>query len=52
MNEIEIKLIFEDFDLKPVKPTATSSIVYVRKDWIGKTVKHHTHSRIYYQRNN
>ena len=38
MNEIEIKLIFEDFDLKPAKPATNSSIVYVRKDWIGKTV--------------
>ena len=38
MNEIEIKVTFNDYDLKPVKPTATSSIVYVRKDWIGKTV--------------
>lgn len=38
MNEIEIKLTFDDYDLKPVKPTASSSIVYVRKDWIGKTV--------------
>ena len=38
MNEIEIKLKFDDYDLKPVRPTSTSSIVYVRKDWIGKTV--------------
>lgn len=38
MNEIEIKLTFEDFDLKPVKPATNSSIVYVRKDWLGKTV--------------
>ena len=38
MNEIEIKLTFEDFDLKPAKPATNSSIVYVRKDWIGKTV--------------
>ena len=38
MNEIEIKLTFEDFDLKTVKPATTSSIVYVRKDWLGKTV--------------
>ena len=38
MNEIEIKLIFEDFDLKPAKPVTNSSIVYVRKDWLGKTV--------------
>ena len=38
MNEIEIKTTFEDFDLKPVKPTTNSSIVYVRKDWLGKTV--------------
>ena len=38
MNEIELKVSFEDYDLKPVKPTATSSIVYVRKDWVGKTV--------------
>ena len=38
MNEIEIKLTFEDFDLKTAKPATTSSIVYVRKDWIGKTV--------------
>lgn len=38
MNEIEIKLTFQDFDLKPVKPTATSSIVYLRRDWLGKTV--------------
>ena len=38
MNEIEIKVTFDDYDLKPVKPTVTSSIVYVRKDWIGKTV--------------
>ena len=38
MNEIELKVTFEDFDLKQVKPTATSSIVYVRKDWLGKTV--------------
>ena len=38
MNEIEIKLTFNDYDLKPVKPTSTSSIVYVRKDWLGKTV--------------
>ena len=52
MNEIEIKITFEDFDLKPAKPATNSSIVYVRKDWIGKTVKHHTRSRIYYQRNN
>lgn len=38
MNEIEIKLTFEDFDLKPAKPATNSSIVYVRKDWLGKTV--------------
>ena len=38
MNEIEIKLTFQDYDLKPVKPTTRSSIVYVRKDWLGKTV--------------
>ena len=38
MNEIELKVSFEDYDLKPVKPTNTSSIVYVRKDWIGRTV--------------
>lgn len=38
MNEIEIKVTFDDYDLKPVKPTAVSSIVYVRKDWLGKTV--------------
>ena len=38
MNEIEIKLTFEDFDLKPDKSATNSSIVYVRKDWIGKTV--------------
>ena len=37
MNEIEIKLKFDDYDLKPVKPTTNSSIVYVRKDWLGKT---------------
>lgn len=38
MNEIEIKPKFDDYDLKPVRPTSTSSIVYVRKDWLGKTV--------------
>ena len=38
MNEIELKVTFDDFDLKPVKPTTNSSIVYVRKDWLGKTV--------------
>ena len=38
MNEIEIKLTFEDFDLKPAKPATNSSIMYVRKDWLGKTV--------------
>ena len=38
MNEIEIKLTFEDYDLKVAKPTATSSIIYVRKDGVGKTV--------------
>ena len=38
MNEIEIKITFDYFDLKPVKPTTVSSIVYVRKDWLGKTV--------------
>lgn len=38
MNEIEIKVTFDDYDLRPVKPTTTSSIVYVRKDWLGKTV--------------
>ena len=38
MNEIEIKLSFDDLDLKPDKPATNSSIVYVRKDWLGKTV--------------
>ena len=38
MNEIELKVTFDDFDLKPVKPTTRASIVYVRKDWLGKTV--------------
>lgn len=38
MNEIEIKVTFDDYDLKPVRPTTTSSIVYVRKDWLGKIV--------------
>ena len=38
MNEIEIKLTFEDFDLKPAKPATNSSIIYLRKDWLGKTV--------------
>ena len=38
MNEIEIKVTFDDYDLKPVKATTRSSIVYVRKDWLGKTV--------------
>ena len=38
MNEIEIKLTFEDVDLKPAKPVTNSSIVYVRKDWLGMTV--------------
>ena len=38
MNEIEIKLTFENFDLKSAKPATNSSIIYVRKDWLGKTV--------------
>ncbi len=38
MNEIELKLTFKDFDLKPAKPTTNSSIVYVHKEWVGKTV--------------
>lgn len=38
MNEIEIKITFEDFDLKPAKPATNSSIIYLRKDWLGKTV--------------
>ena len=33
MNEIEIKITFEDFDLKPAKPATNSSIVYVHKGW-------------------
>lgn len=37
-EEIEIKLTFEDFDLKLAKPTTNSTIVYVRKDGLGKTV--------------
>ena len=38
MNEIEVKLTFTDFDLKRAKPSSRSSIVYVRKDWVGKVV--------------
>ena len=38
MNEIELKVTFDEFDLKIVKPTTRASIVYLRKDWIGKAV--------------
>lgn len=38
MNEIEVKLTFSDYDLKRAKPFTRSSIVYIRKDWVGKVV--------------
>lgn len=37
-NKITISLTFRDYELRRVKPTGKRSLVYVRKDWVGKDV--------------